>query len=151
MPVMEYYQAQSSVMPGPTAARLKIINGSQSAAEVGNALAMLDQAAAGAARYINEDELDRLAADEAVLVVDCVASWCGPCKQVSPLIDRLAEAYCDRATVVKLDFDNNRQVAKRFGLKGMPSVMFFKQGELQQTLTGMKPYSLYEKAITDLL
>lgn len=151
MPVMEYYQQQSSAEPGPTSPRLKIINGSQSAAEIENALSMLDQQVTGAARYINEDELDQLAANEAVLVVDCVASWCGPCKQVSPLIDRLAQAYSDRATVVKLDFDNNRQVAKRFGLKGMPSVMFFKQGELQETLTGMKPYSVYDKAMSQLL
>ena len=105
----------------------------------------------GAARFIDEAELDTLSETEFLLVVDCVASWCGPCKQVSPLVDRLAETYREQATVVKLDFDNNRQVAKRFGLKGMPSVMFFKQGELQETLTGMKPYSIYEKTLSKLL
>ncbi|MEN8445937.1 MAG: thioredoxin family protein [Cyanobacteria bacterium J06555_13] len=109
----------------------------------------------GGARFIDEAELDdllnTLAKTDSLLVVDCVASWCGPCKQVSPLVDRLAETYREQATVVKLDFDNNRQVAKRFGLKGMPSVMFFKQGELQETLTGMKPYSVYDKALLALL
>ncbi|MEL6814441.1 MAG: thioredoxin family protein, partial [Cyanobacteria bacterium J06598_3] len=71
--------------------------------------------------------------------------------QVSPLIDQLAENCSDSATVVKLDFDNNRQVAKRFGLKGMPSVMFFKGGELQKTLTGAKSYEAYEAAMQSCL
>ncbi|MEL7354278.1 MAG: thioredoxin family protein [Cyanobacteria bacterium J06560_5] len=112
----------------------------------------MGQEETGAARFLqSEEELDALISQESLLVVDCVASWCGPCKQVSPLIDRLAEEYSDRALVMKLDFDNNRQVSKRFGLKGMPSVMFFKQGELQETLTGMKPYSVYDKALSRLL
>ncbi len=150
VPIMEYYQQKES--KGAAApSRLTVVNGSQSAAEVINALAQLENKETGAARFIDEAELNTLMKTESLLVVDCVASWCGPCKQVSPLVDRLAEEYSDRATVVKLDFDNNRQVSKRFGLKGMPSVMFFKQGELQETLTGMKPYTIYAKAMTQLL
>ena len=154
VPVMEYYQ-QKERKGAAAPSRLTIVNGSQSAVEVTNALAQLEHEDTGAARFIDEAELDALletgAKTESLLVVDCVASWCGPCKQVSPLVDRLAETYREQATVVKLDFDNNRQVAKRFGLKGMPSVMFFKQGELQETLTGMKPYSIYDKTLSDLL
>ena len=116
-----------------------------------NALVQLANENPGAARFISEAELDELRTSEPLLVVDCVASWCGPCKQVSPLVDRLAETYRAQATVVKLDFDNNRSVAKRFTLKGMPSVMFFQRGELKETLTGMKPYSIYEQALTRLL
>lgn len=142
-PVLEYYRAQS---------RLTIVNGSRSEAEVANDLVKIEEKETGAARFVqSEAELDELISQESLLVVDCVASWCGPCKQVSPLIDRLAEEYGDRARVMKLDFDNNRQVSKRFGLKGMPSVMFFRQGELQETLTGMKPYSVYNDVLTKLL
>ncbi|MGB7087519.1 MAG: nucleoside monophosphate kinase, partial [Phormidesmis sp.] len=126
VPVMEYYQQAGKGSAAPS--RLSVINGSQSTAEVTNALANLANEETGAARFIDEAELNRLMEKEPALVVDCVASWCGPCKQVSPLIDQLAEAYGDRASVVKLDFDNNRQVSKRFGLKGMPSVMFFRAG-----------------------
>jgi len=145
IPVMEYYQRSQG------RSRFTVINGSQSAAEVSNAIARIGIEETGAARFIDETELDALMEKEALLVVDCVASWCGPCKQVSPLIDRLAENYGDRATVVKLDFDNNRQVAKRFGLKGMPSVMFFVQGNLKETLTGAKLYPVYEETIESLL
>ncbi|MEO1683080.1 MAG: nucleoside monophosphate kinase [Cyanobacteria bacterium J06631_12] len=150
LPVMEYYQ-QKETMGESAPSRLTVINGSQSAAEIENALAQLEHEETGAARFINEEELNVLIEKEALLIVDCVASWCGPCKQVSPLIDRLAEGYGDRATVVKLDFDNNRQVSKRFKLKGMPSVMFFQQGELKETLTGMKPYSIYDKTLLQFL
>ncbi|MEL6605626.1 MAG: thioredoxin family protein [Cyanobacteria bacterium J06614_10] len=106
---------------------------------------------AGAARFVkDESELDSLIEKEALLVVDCIASWCGPCKLVTPLIDRLAEEYGERVSVVKLDFDSNKQVSKRFGLKGMPSVMFFKAGELSRTLTGVKPYKAYSELLMDL-
>lgn len=143
LPLIDYYQQHD---------RAVSINGSLSTAEVANELFQLGHEETGAAQFIQgEAALDALLTSEALVVVDCVASWCGPCKQVSPLIDQLAEDYSDRATVVKLDFDNNRQVAKRFGLKGMPSVMFFKGGELQATLTGAKSYDAYATAITNCL
>ena len=151
-PLIEYYQQES---------RVTTINGSLSAAEVGNELFQLGQEETGAAKFIEggESELDSLIATETRLVVDCVASWCGPCKQVSPLIDQLAEAYGEdsgrspdqQAKVVKLDFDNNRDVAKRFGLKGMPSVMFFKDGEIKETLTGVKTYQMYSDTLSQYL
>lgn len=142
-PLLDYYRVRS---------RLHVINGSRSVAEVTNDLVRLGQEETGAARYIEgEAALDALIQKESLVVVDCIASWCGPCKLVSPLIDRLAEEYGDRVTVVKLDFDNNRQVAKRFELKGMPSVMFFKAGELLEVLRGVKPYKSYSDAIGRLL
>lgn len=141
-PVLSYYQMGD---------RVTMINGSRSEAEVTRDLVQLGEVETGAAGFLaDEAALDALLAAEPVVVVDCIASWCGPCKQVSPLIDRLAEDYSDRATVVKLDFDNNRQVAQRFGLKGMPSVMFFKGGELIETLTGVKSYEVYSTTLTGI-
>ncbi|WP_088240074.1 thioredoxin [Calothrix rhizosoleniae] len=99
----------------------------------------------------NETEFDTLVKNETVLVVDCTATWCGPCKLISPLIDKLAEEYSDRAKVFKLDLDENRDVAKRFGIKSIPAVMFFKQGELMETLVGVKPYEEFTGAIEKYL
>ena len=142
-PVIEYYEQRD---------RLVTVNANLSEAEVANALAQIGEEETGAARFVRDEaELDLLIKQETLLVVDCVASWCGPCKLVSPLIDRLAEEMGDRASVVKLDFDNNRQVSKRFGLTGMPSVMLFKQGELMTTLTGVKSYELYSAMVKSLL
>ena len=142
-PVVEYYEQRN---------RLKTVNASRSVAEVTNELSLLGNEDMGAAPFIRDEAaLDALVEKEALVVVDCIASWCGPCKIVTPMIDRLAEEMGDRASVVKLDFDSNKQVSKRFGLKGMPSVMIFKDGELKTTLTGVKTYDLYSSMVNSLL
>jgi len=102
----------------------------------------------GTATFIqDETEFDSLLKSESVLVVDCTATWCGPCKLVAPLIDRLADDYRDRAKVFKLDLDSNKPVAKRFGIKSIPAVMVFKQGKLIETLVGVKPYEEFTAAV----
>jgi thioredoxin 1 len=106
----------------------------------------------GTATFIqNETEFDSLLANESLLVVDCTATWCGPCKLVAPLIDRLADEYGNRAKVFKLDLDVNKPVAKRFGIKSIPAVLFFKQGELLETLVGVKPYEEFSGAVERFL
>ncbi len=105
-----------------------------------------------AAEYVKDEaELDALLKDESVLVVDCTASWCGPCKLVSPLMDQLAEEYEGKAKVSKLDLDANKAVAKRFGIKSIPAVMLFKDGELVDTMVGVKPYSTFSEALASHL
>ena len=101
------------------------------------------------ASYIqNETEFDTLLKDESLLVVDCTAQWCGPCKMIAPLIDQLSEEYSDQAKVFKLDLDTNQAVAKRFGIRSIPAVMVFKQGELVDTLVGVKPYEEFSQAVS---
>ena len=102
----------------------------------------------GTATFIqDETEFDSLLKSESLLVVDCTATWCGPCNLVAPLIDRLADDYRDRAKVFKLDLDSNKPVAKRFGIRSIPAVMVFKQGELMETLVGVKPYEEFTAAV----
>jgi thioredoxin 1 len=104
------------------------------------------------ADYIqNEAEFDTLLAGETLVVVDCTASWCGPCKLVAPLMDRLADAYSDQVVVRKLDLDANQTVAKRFGIRSIPAVMFFKNGELLETLVGVKPYEEFSGTVDKYL
>ena len=105
-----------------------------------------------AAAYIqDETEFDALLETETVFVVDCTATWCGPCKLIAPLIDQLAEEYNDRAQVFKLDLDANKSVAKRFGVRSIPAVMIFKQGELAETIVGAKPYEDFSSALAKYL
>ncbi len=104
------------------------------------------------ATYIqDETEFDALLKKEPLLVVDCTATWCGPCKLIAPLIDRLAEEYIDRAKVLKLDLDTNKPVAKRFGIRSIPAVMIFKQGELAETMVGAKPYEEFSNTLAKYL
>ena len=86
-----------------------------------------------------------------VLVVDCTATWCGPCKLVAPLIDRLAVEYSDRAEIFKLDIDPHRDLAKKLGIRSIPAVIFFKAGEKVETIVGVKSYEEFSLAIEKLL
>ena len=97
--------------------------------------------------FPDEAALDTLLTNQSLVVIDCTASWCGPCKLVAPLMDQLSDEYGDQATVVKLDIDNNQPVAKRFGIKSIPAVMFFKQGEQVDTVIGAKPYSEFKTTL----
>lgn len=106
----------------------------------------------GTAAFIqDETEFDSLLTNESMLVVDCTATWCGPCKLVAPLMDQLADAYGDRIKVFKLDVDTNKPVAKRFSIRSIPAVLFFKQGELLETIIGAKPYEEFSNVVDKLL
>lgn len=106
----------------------------------------------GTATFIqDETELNALLAAEPLLVVDCTATWCGPCKLVSPMMDQLADEYADKAKVFKLDLDTNQAIAKRFQIKSIPAVMFFKQGELVETMVGVKPYEEFSNTLQQFL
>jgi thioredoxin 1 len=95
----------------------------------------------------DEAEFDALLATESLMVVDCTATWCGPCKLVAPMMDQMAGEYVDRAKVFKLDVDANKPIAKRFTVKSIPAVMFFKKGELVETIVGVKPYEEFTSAL----
>lgn len=104
------------------------------------------------AAYIQDEaEFDTLLGAEPLFVVDCTATWCGPCKLVAPLMDQLADEFGDRAKVFKLDLDANKPVAKRFGIRSIPAVMFFKNGELAETVVGAKPYEAFSDALKKYL
>lgn len=104
------------------------------------------------ATYIQDEaEFDALLTSEPLFVVDCTASWCGPCKLIAPLIDQLAEEYGDRAKVFKLDLDANKALGKRYSIRSIPAVMFFKQGELAETIIGAKPYEEFSNTLTKYL
>jgi thioredoxin 1 len=106
----------------------------------------------GTAQFIQDEmEFSTLLASEPFLVVDCTASWCGPCKLVSPLIDRLAAEYGDRAKVCKLDLDANQSIATRFKITSIPAVMFFNQGELIETIIGVKTYLEFSDVVQRFL
>jgi thioredoxin 1 len=104
------------------------------------------------AEFIKDEiEFNALLAEGKVLVVDCTAPWCGPCKLVAPLIDRLAEEYIDRAQVFKLDIDVNKALVKGFGIRSIPAVIYFKAGEKVTTIVGVKSYEEFSLALTNLL
>lgn len=79
-----------------------------------------------------------LTSDTPVLV-DFTAVWCGPCKQIAPLIDQLADEYVGKVKVTKLDIDENPGMAAKYGIRGVPTLMVFKGGELVAQHVGAAP------------
>ena len=88
-------------------------------------------------KHITDDSFasDVLASDVPVLV-DYWAEWCGPCKMIAPILDELAKDYGGRLQVAKMNVDDNREVPGKFGIRGIPTLMLFKGGELAATKVG---------------
>ena len=80
-------------------------------------------------------EADVLQATSPVLV-DYWAEWCGPCKMIAPVLDEVASAYQGKLTVAKMNVDENREVPAKFGIRGIPTLMLFKDGQLAATKVG---------------
>jgi thioredoxin 1 len=70
------------------------------------------------------------------VLVDYWAEWCGPCKQIAPILDEVAKDYGERLQIAKLNVDENREVPAKFGIRGIPTLMLFKDGQLAATKVG---------------
>lgn len=81
------------------------------------------------------------------MVMDCWASWCGPCRMLSPLIDELARDYKGKVVFGKLNTDNNRGVAGKFGIMSIPTLLFIKKGKLIDTVIGVVPKEIIESKL----
>ena len=80
-------------------------------------------------------EADVLQPGSAVLV-DYWAEWCGPCKMIAPILDEVAGAYQGKLTIAKMNVDENREIPAKFGIRGIPTLMLFKDGQLAATKVG---------------
>jgi thioredoxin 1 len=71
------------------------------------------------------------------VLVDYWAEWCGPCKMIAPTLDQIAEEYAGRLKVAKLNIDHNPNTPPRYGIRGIPTLMLFKEGEVEATKVGL--------------
>jgi thioredoxin 1 len=88
-------------------------------------------------KHVSDDtfEQDVLKSDKPVLV-DYWAEWCGPCKMIAPILDEVAGSYGEKLQVAKMNVDENREIPAKFGIRGIPTLMLFKNGELAATKVG---------------
>jgi thioredoxin 1 len=90
---------------------------------------------------------DEVLKSDAPVLVDFTATWCGPCKQIAPFIDQLADEYAGRAKVAKVDIDESPGTAARFGIRGVPTIYVFKGGKVVGQQQGAAPKTILQRLI----
>lgn len=100
---------------------------------------------------ITDNNFKEILAEGKPVVIDFWAPWCGPCKMVGPIIEELAGEYEGKVLIGKCDVDENSDVAGEFGIRNIPTVLFFKNGELVDKQVGSAPKPTYVQKIEALL
>jgi thioredoxin 1 len=85
------------------------------------------------------------------VVVDFYADWCGPCKMVSPILERLSEDYEGRVRFVKLNVDDDPEIASKFGIMSIPTVVFFANGKVRDAVIGAVSSAAYKEKVEETL
>jgi thioredoxin 1 len=100
---------------------------------------------------VNSSNIEDLVKNNRSLVVDCWAPWCGPCRMMSPVIDELASDYKGKITFGKMNTDENRDVAVKYAIQAIPTLLIFKDGKLADRKVGALPKKALEGELTKSL
>jgi len=88
---------------------------------------------------------------EQPVLVDFWAVWCGPCKAIAPIVDGVAKNYAGKLKVAKVDVDQNAATPSRYGIRGIPALLFFKGGKVADQVVGYVPQNVIEEKVERLL
>jgi thioredoxin 1 len=101
---------------------------------------------------VNDGNFDELVVKSDIpVIVDFWAEWCGPCRMIAPFIEELSVEYSGKALVVKCDVDNSPQVAAKYGIRNIPTVLFFKEGKVADKQVGAVPKNNFVSKLNALL
>ena len=100
---------------------------------------------------ITNENFESLKNGQQPLVVDFWATWCGPCRMISPIISELAKEYDGKITVGKCDVEENEDLAADFGIRNIPTILFFKNGEVVDKLIGAQSKAKFEEKFEAML
>ncbi len=96
---------------------------------------------------ISKDNFESMARGHPRLVIDCWADWCGPCRQMGPIFDKVAEEHQHKSAFGKMDCDKNPELVKRFKILAIPTLLFLRDGEVVDNIVGLVP----KEEIEDML
>lgn len=99
----------------------------------------------------NENFEETVLKSEIPVLVDFSATWCGPCKRVAPIIEKIGEDYAGKALVVKCDVEECDEVARQYGIMSIPTVLFFKNGQVVDKQVSLSPEKVYVEKLEKLL
>ncbi|OLD77121.1 MAG: thioredoxin [Ignavibacteria bacterium 13_1_40CM_2_61_4] len=101
---------------------------------------------------LNEKDFEKeILKSELPALVDFYADWCGPCRMVSPVLESLSKEYDGKVKFVKINTDENQELAMKLGIMSIPTVMIFRGGEMKARIVGAGPASLYKQKINSVL
>jgi thioredoxin 1 len=101
--------------------------------------------------HITDESFKKVIAGNKPVVVDFWAEWCGPCKMIGPIIEELAKEYEDKAIICKMNTEDNDEIAGEYGIRSIPTVLFFKNGVLKDKHIGAASKSVFEEKLKTIL
>ena len=102
--------------------------------------------------HINDTEFEnKVLKSTTPVVVDFWAPWCGPCRMIAPVLENIAAEYADKVIIAKVNTDENSQWARKYGVQGIPTLLFIAQGQIKDRLVGAAPAPTIKAKVEELL
>lgn len=98
-----------------------------------------------------KEEFEQLISQEKVVIADFFATWCGPCRMLAPIIEQLNQEIGDKVKIVKIDVDQEKDLAMKYEIQSVPTVIIFKDGEVHARETGLQSIKTYKEIINKIL
>ena len=101
--------------------------------------------------FISKDEFEKIINESKPTIVDFFATWCGPCKMLSPILEKVEEDSKGEFNIVKIDVDESYDVAKKYGIMSVPTMIIFKDGDEQEKIVGLRQKNQIEDAVRNYI